>query len=165
MYEIVFDEEFLGGLTLRCSPNRAYRLPPACLLNLSHGKRLQDQKEGRLSPTKSHLQPGTSYASTSATHTGHTHRGGVADPRQYFSPSYDYNQGRDYRGHSPRSAGGGYDMVDSSSRRATPYSRGRGRGSASGGHRSANGDRTSAAAGRGNGQRGVASQTPKTKSL
>ena len=39
LYEIVFDEEFLGGLSLRCSSNRAYRLPPSCLLNLSYGKR------------------------------------------------------------------------------------------------------------------------------
>ncbi len=45
IYEILFDEEFLGGLTLRSSPNRAYRLPASCLLNLSFGKRLYDSEQ------------------------------------------------------------------------------------------------------------------------
>ena len=44
IYEVLFDEEFLGGLTLRCTPNRAYCLPPSCLLNLSHGVRLKAEK-------------------------------------------------------------------------------------------------------------------------
>ena len=44
VYEVLFDEEFLGGLTLRCSPSRAYCLPPSCLLNLSHGVRLKAEK-------------------------------------------------------------------------------------------------------------------------
>ena len=45
LYEIVFDEEFLGGLTLRCTPNKAYRLPASCLLNLSYGVRLNRERE------------------------------------------------------------------------------------------------------------------------
>ena len=44
-YEILFDKEFLGGLALRCSGNRAYRLPPSCLLNISHGKRLEKDNQ------------------------------------------------------------------------------------------------------------------------
>ena len=47
LYEILFDEEFLGGLALRCSQNRAYRLPPSCLLNISHGKRLEEEKKAQ----------------------------------------------------------------------------------------------------------------------
>ena len=39
LYEIIFDEEFLGGMSLRCEGNRGYRLPASCLLNLSYGKR------------------------------------------------------------------------------------------------------------------------------
>uniref|UniRef100_A0A8C2GM88 5'-3' exoribonuclease 1 n=1 Tax=Cyprinus carpio TaxID=7962 RepID=A0A8C2GM88_CYPCA len=39
LYEVLFDEEFAGGLTVRCSPGRGYRLPPSALINLSHGSR------------------------------------------------------------------------------------------------------------------------------
>lgn len=39
LYEVVFDEEFLGGLALRCSGNKAYRLPPNCLINITYGQR------------------------------------------------------------------------------------------------------------------------------
>ena len=46
-YEILFDEEFPEGLALRCSENRAYRLPPSCLLNISHGKRLEEEKKAQ----------------------------------------------------------------------------------------------------------------------
>ncbi|XP_035277736.1 5'-3' exoribonuclease 1 isoform X2 [Anguilla anguilla] len=41
LYEVVFDEEFAGGLTIRCSPGRGYRLPPSALINLTHGSRLE----------------------------------------------------------------------------------------------------------------------------
>ncbi|KAJ8357875.1 hypothetical protein SKAU_G00206690 [Synaphobranchus kaupii] len=39
LYEVVFDEEFAGGLTIRCSAGRGYRLPPCALINLTHGSR------------------------------------------------------------------------------------------------------------------------------
>lgn len=39
LFEVLFDEEFPGGLTIRCSPGRGYRLPPSALVNLSHGTR------------------------------------------------------------------------------------------------------------------------------
>ncbi|XP_054983109.1 5'-3' exoribonuclease 1 [Sorex araneus] len=39
LFEVLFDEEFAGGLTIRCSPGRGYRLPPSALVNLSHGSR------------------------------------------------------------------------------------------------------------------------------
>ncbi|CAM9801963.1 unnamed protein product [Lampetra planeri] len=39
LYEVLFDEEFVGGLTIRCTSGRAYRLPPSALVNLSHGTR------------------------------------------------------------------------------------------------------------------------------
>ena len=45
-YDVLFDEEFLGGLTLRCSPNRAYRMPPYALVNLSHGQRKETNRSG-----------------------------------------------------------------------------------------------------------------------
>ncbi|XP_062338193.1 5'-3' exoribonuclease 1 isoform X1 [Osmerus eperlanus] len=41
LYEVVFDEEFAGGLTIRCAVGRGYRLPPSALMNLSHGLRVE----------------------------------------------------------------------------------------------------------------------------
>uniref|UniRef100_M4AV83 5'-3' exoribonuclease 1 n=1 Tax=Xiphophorus maculatus TaxID=8083 RepID=M4AV83_XIPMA len=40
LYEVLFDEEFAGGLNIRCVSPRGYRLPPCALINLSHGTRL-----------------------------------------------------------------------------------------------------------------------------
>ncbi|KAL7387581.1 hypothetical protein ABVT39_025645 [Epinephelus coioides] len=40
LYEVLFDEEFVGGLTIRCTSPRCYRLPPFALINLSHGARV-----------------------------------------------------------------------------------------------------------------------------
>ncbi|XP_038156395.1 5'-3' exoribonuclease 1 isoform X3 [Cyprinodon tularosa] len=40
LYEVLFDEEFAGGLNIRCTSPRGYRLPPFALINLSHGTRL-----------------------------------------------------------------------------------------------------------------------------
>ncbi|KAM6989495.1 5'-3' exoribonuclease 1 isoform 2-T2 [Tautogolabrus adspersus] len=39
LYEVLFDEEFAGGLNIRCTSPRGYRLPPCALINLSHGAR------------------------------------------------------------------------------------------------------------------------------
>lgn len=47
IYEIVFDQSFAGGLALNCSTGRGYRLPRTSFINLSHGKRLIEQKTGR----------------------------------------------------------------------------------------------------------------------
>ncbi|KAM4772610.1 5'-3' exoribonuclease 1 isoform 2-T2 [Rhinophrynus dorsalis] len=41
LLEVLFDEEFPGGLTIRCSQFRAYRMPPSALINLSHGNRTE----------------------------------------------------------------------------------------------------------------------------
>ncbi|XP_046669351.1 5'-3' exoribonuclease 1 isoform X2 [Homalodisca vitripennis] len=38
MYDILFDKEFTGGLKLRCSPHRGYRLPGQALINLTHSR-------------------------------------------------------------------------------------------------------------------------------
>lgn len=60
LLEVLFDEDFLGGLMLRCSTNRAYRLPSSCLLNFSHGHRLEEEKQAKCS--HSYVQPNTTYA-------------------------------------------------------------------------------------------------------
>ncbi|KAG0429772.1 hypothetical protein HPB47_023294 [Ixodes persulcatus] len=43
--EVVFDQGFVGGLTLRCSPNRGYKLSTLSLVNLSHGVRTQRSQQ------------------------------------------------------------------------------------------------------------------------
>ncbi|XP_061652278.1 5'-3' exoribonuclease 1 isoform X1 [Phyllopteryx taeniolatus] len=40
LYEVLFDEEFAGGLNIRYTSTRCYRLPPCALINLSHGARM-----------------------------------------------------------------------------------------------------------------------------
>uniref|UniRef100_A0A2R5LDG2 5'-3' exoribonuclease 1 n=1 Tax=Ornithodoros turicata TaxID=34597 RepID=A0A2R5LDG2_9ACAR len=40
LYNVVFDKNFVGGLSLMCSPGRGYRMPEASLVNLSHGARI-----------------------------------------------------------------------------------------------------------------------------
>ncbi|XP_048250324.1 5'-3' exoribonuclease 1-like isoform X3 [Haliotis rufescens] len=39
LYDVVFDAEFVGGISVRCSSNRGYRVPAAAMINLSHGER------------------------------------------------------------------------------------------------------------------------------
>ncbi|XP_067051785.1 5'-3' exoribonuclease 1-like isoform X1 [Acropora muricata] len=44
MYEVVFDEPFLGGQPLRCSSNKVYLMSAASLINISHGNRCEAKK-------------------------------------------------------------------------------------------------------------------------
>lgn len=48
LVEVVFDQEFHGGLALRSSPGKSYRVPRAALINISHGVRME-KKLGNLS--------------------------------------------------------------------------------------------------------------------
>ncbi|XP_043926953.1 5'-3' exoribonuclease 1 [Protopterus annectens] len=41
LYEVLFDEEFPGGLTVRCPSCKGYRLPACALINISHGSRVE----------------------------------------------------------------------------------------------------------------------------
>ena len=65
LYSVVWDEPFLGGVSCHCSPNRGYRVPPHALLNITHGKSLQQQSTSK--PTRykqhGHYPAPTSYAS------------------------------------------------------------------------------------------------------
>ncbi|KAG7320040.1 hypothetical protein KOW79_017183 [Hemibagrus wyckioides] len=85
LYEVLFDEEFVGGLTIRCSPGRGYRLPPYALINLSHGNR-QEQNPHKLTAI---VKPQPS-SSSSSLHT-HTHKhqldGLNHSPRSPFKPT------------------------------------------------------------------------------
>ncbi|CAG5133909.1 unnamed protein product, partial [Candidula unifasciata] len=50
LYDVVFDEAFAGGITLRCSPGKGYRVPGSAMLNLTYGefRKGQPNTGGRL---------------------------------------------------------------------------------------------------------------------
>ncbi|XP_063418054.1 5'-3' exoribonuclease 1-like isoform X2 [Mytilus trossulus] len=39
MFEVVFDEAFIGGIIIRCTGNKGYRVPKTAVVNISHGDR------------------------------------------------------------------------------------------------------------------------------
>ena len=43
--EVLFDTEFSGGLNIRSSVNRSYRMPGSALINLTHGERVLNKKQ------------------------------------------------------------------------------------------------------------------------
>ncbi|XP_022099990.1 5'-3' exoribonuclease 1-like [Acanthaster planci] len=51
IYEIVFDEEFPGGLVIRCTGNRGYRLPTTAIINISYGMRKEQGQQQSNKPT------------------------------------------------------------------------------------------------------------------
>ncbi|CAB1317628.1 unnamed protein product, partial [Coregonus sp. 'balchen'] len=86
LYEVVFDEEFAGGLNIRCASGRGYRLPPCALINLSHGGRVEQGSHKLTAIVKP--QPASSHH--------HTHNKGQLaglnhSPRSPFIPT----QGKD----------------------------------------------------------------------
>ncbi|XP_062844224.1 5'-3' exoribonuclease 1 [Trichomycterus rosablanca] len=81
LYEVLFDEEFAGGLTIRCSPGHGYRLPPSALINLSHGSRHELNSQKLTAIVKP--QPSSSSSSSSS--------------------QYPHKQQLDQLNHSPRS--------------------------------------------------------------
>ncbi|KAM9718686.1 5'-3' exoribonuclease 1 [Menidia menidia] len=86
LYEVLFDEEFAGGLNIRCASPRAYRLPPCALINLSHGARLDHHSYKLTAIVKP--QPSTSANSSSQRQlTGLNH-----SPRSPFIPTQHNNK-------------------------------------------------------------------------
>uniref|UniRef100_A0A4W4G9K9 5'-3' exoribonuclease 1 n=1 Tax=Electrophorus electricus TaxID=8005 RepID=A0A4W4G9K9_ELEEL len=81
LYEVLFDEEFPGGLTIRCSAGRGYRLPPCALINLSHGGRLEQSSHRLTAVVKP--QPASS---TQRTHKNQLD-GLNHSPRSLFLPT------------------------------------------------------------------------------
>ncbi|ERL85124.1 hypothetical protein D910_02546 [Dendroctonus ponderosae] len=63
MYDVVFDKAFKDGMELNCSPGRGYRLPRTAFINISHGKRMYEQRIGR-NADKSAKNQGTPWQNT-----------------------------------------------------------------------------------------------------
>ncbi|KAM3932202.1 5'-3' exoribonuclease 1 isoform 1-T1 [Leptodactylus fuscus] len=59
LLEILFDEEFPGGLNIRSSQSRGYRVPPSALINLSHGVRTENGMQKLTAVVKP--QPATNH--------------------------------------------------------------------------------------------------------
>ncbi|XP_032120330.1 5'-3' exoribonuclease 1 isoform X8 [Sapajus apella] len=86
LFEVLFDEEFPGGLTIRCSPGRGYRLPTSALVNISHGSRSETGNQKLTAIVKP--QPAVHhYSSNSSVSTGHL--GGLNhSPQSLFVPTH-----------------------------------------------------------------------------
>ncbi|XP_054431065.1 5'-3' exoribonuclease 1 [Pteronotus mesoamericanus] len=85
LFEVLFDEEFPGGLTIRCSPGRGYRLPTSALVNLSHGSRSETGNQKLTAIVKP--QPAVNhYSSNSSVSSGNL---GVLNhsPQSIFVPT------------------------------------------------------------------------------
>ena len=63
LYDVLYDEPFEGGLALRCSAGRGYKMPPFSLMNVSHGLRRKFGQTG---------QPVTAAAPASSGNQSHT---------------------------------------------------------------------------------------------
>ncbi|XP_069474375.1 5'-3' exoribonuclease 1 isoform X2 [Ambystoma mexicanum] len=91
LYEVLFDEEFPGGLTIRCSHSKGYRLPACTLINLSHGNRTETggQKLTAIVKPQPAPNPYIPYSSDSdITGTQKKHLGGLNhSPRSPFIPT------------------------------------------------------------------------------
>ncbi|XP_059358130.1 5'-3' exoribonuclease 1 isoform X1 [Carassius carassius] len=85
LYEVLFDEEFAGGLTVRCSPGRGYRLPPSALINMSHGSRKEQGSHKLTAIVKP--QPSSSSHPTHKSQLGGLNH----SPRSPFIPTQQQN--------------------------------------------------------------------------
>lgn len=81
LYDIVFDEEFVGGMALRCSQGKGYKLSPACLLNITYGLKLSGKYDQFVS----------SYGQPLQTKASNTYR---QKPVGQQFPSKDQNHGK-----------------------------------------------------------------------
>uniref|UniRef100_A0A1E1XLQ0 5'-3' exoribonuclease 1 n=1 Tax=Amblyomma sculptum TaxID=1581419 RepID=A0A1E1XLQ0_AMBSC len=97
MCEVVFDETFAGGLALRCSAHRGYRLSTLFLVNVSHGSRGQRSQQLYQVPARRQQQAET-YAQAMG---GGRPRANLDNGWQELSPQR--RQPRNRFHHSPNS--------------------------------------------------------------
>nr|XP_060623773.1 5'-3' exoribonuclease 1 isoform X1 [Anolis sagrei ordinatus] len=95
LYEVLFDEEFHGGLTIRSSPARGYRMPSSALINLSYGNRSEtgNQKLTAIVKPQPAVSPYSSYSPESfSVSSQKAHLGGLNhSPRSLFVPTRQLN--------------------------------------------------------------------------
>ncbi|KAL7990884.1 hypothetical protein Chor_014314 [Crotalus horridus] len=95
LYEVLFDEEFHGGLTIRSSPSRGYRVPACALINISYGYRTEtgSQKLTAIVKPQPAVSSYNSYLSESfSVSSQKAHLGGLNhSPRSLFVPTQQLN--------------------------------------------------------------------------
>ncbi|XP_072474295.1 5'-3' exoribonuclease 1 isoform X3 [Notamacropus eugenii] len=89
LFEVLFDEEFHGGLRIRCSPARGYRLPTSALINLSHGNRSEtgNQKLTAIVKPQPAVNPCTSSSTGSFAAASQKAHVGPNNSRSLLTPS------------------------------------------------------------------------------
>ncbi|KAM3932204.1 5'-3' exoribonuclease 1 isoform 3-T3 [Leptodactylus fuscus] len=110
LLEILFDEEFPGGLNIRSSQSRGYRVPPSALINLSHGVRTENGMQKLTAVVKP--QPATNHHGShpSELSAGGSQKGHLGalnhSPRSLFVPMKQPNEKQQYQGNasSPQKA-------------------------------------------------------------
>uniref|UniRef100_A0A3Q3M3T5 5'-3' exoribonuclease 1 n=1 Tax=Mastacembelus armatus TaxID=205130 RepID=A0A3Q3M3T5_9TELE len=80
LYEVLFDEEFAGGLNIRCTSPRGYRLPPCALINLSYGGRVDHTSHKLTAIVKPQPVTGANFNSRQVAGLNHS-------PRSPFLPT------------------------------------------------------------------------------
>ncbi|XP_063162715.1 5'-3' exoribonuclease 1 isoform X1 [Candoia aspera] len=95
LYEVLFDEEFHGGLTIRSSPSRGYRMPACALINITHGYRSEtgNQKLTAIVKPQPAVSAYNSYSSESfSVSSQKAHLGGLNhSPHSLFIPTQQLN--------------------------------------------------------------------------
>lgn len=113
LLEVLFDEEFHGGLIIRCSQSKGYRMPTSALINLSHGIRTENggQKVTSVVKPQSSTNHHTPYSPE--LYAGGSQKGQLGalnhSPRSLFVPTrqpsgkqqYQGNASSPHKGYSP----------------------------------------------------------------
>ncbi|KAK6965733.1 5p-3p exoribonuclease 1-like isoform X2 [Biomphalaria glabrata] len=105
LYDVVFDEPFSGGITLRCSSNKGYRVPGSAMLNLTYGEfrknvsidqRIAAAQAGArkqtFNATSSSGKVQTSFNNNGAFGSHHSDRTALWKQQQQPASSYQRNQ-------------------------------------------------------------------------
>ncbi|XP_059155106.1 5'-3' exoribonuclease 1-like isoform X2 [Physella acuta] len=93
LYDVVFDEAFTGGITLRCSENKGYRVPGSAMLNLTFGEfrknvgmdKKSSRNSARMHQSHSHDRSSASshHSSPGSHHPSYNNNNNLAGQRVY----------------------------------------------------------------------------------
>ncbi|XP_072264021.1 5'-3' exoribonuclease 1 [Pyxicephalus adspersus] len=104
LLEVLFDEEFPGGLTIRSSQSRGYRMPTSALINLCHGVRTENGGQKLTAMVKP--QPATNHHTPYSPEScaGASQKGQLGalnhSPRSLFVPTRHPGGKQQYQGNT-----------------------------------------------------------------
>ncbi|XP_073435198.1 5'-3' exoribonuclease 1 isoform X1 [Dendrobates tinctorius] len=111
LLEVLFDEEFPGGLHIRCSQSRGYRVPTSALINLSHGIRTENGMQKLTAVVKPQPAINLHGSHPSELSTGGSQKGHMGalnhSPRSLFIPMKQPNEKQQFPdiANSPQTTG------------------------------------------------------------